>query len=262
MLDALVLMVAVLLVALALLKPLDALLQPARGVVAGGLALVVVLPAAWALIKAPNVQLVGEVVARVDTPQRVVALTFDDGPVPEAAEEVARVLRQRQVRATFFLNGQDVERHPDTVRALVQDGHELGNHAWSHPRLVFRSTAFVREELAATDRALRQAGEQGPIHVRAPYGKKLLALPWVLSEQQRVHVTWDVAPDSKGTPAPEAIVAETLARVQPGSIVLLHVMYASRESSRRALPEVVDGLLARGYRFVTVSELLALRGAG
>lgn len=260
MLDALALIVPVLLVSLLLLKPLDALLQPLRGLVAVGLALVVVLPAGWGLIKANNVQLLGEVVSRVETNERVVALTFDDGPTPEAAQEVALVLRERQVRATFFLNGREVEAHPDVARALVDDGHELGNHSWSHPRMVFRSTSFVREELSSTDRALRQAGEQGPIHVRAPYGKKLLALPWVLDEQERTHVTWDVAPDSKGSPSTEAIVAETLARVKPGSIVLLHAMYPSRENSRRALPALVDALIERGYRFVTVSELLALRG--
>src|SRR5690606_3822591 len=108
MLDVLALIVPVLLVSLVLRRPPSALLQPWRGLAATVLALVVVLPTGWWVIKATDVQLMGEVVSRVDTPQRVVALTFDDGPRPEAAEEVARVLRARQVKATFFLNGEDV----------------------------------------------------------------------------------------------------------------------------------------------------------
>lgn len=227
------------------------------------LALVLLLASAaglWRLSGSRTFQLFGRIVARVETREKVVALTFDDGPAPAHADEILRVLRENGVRATFFLTGAEVERNPGLARRLAAGGHELGNHTFSHPRMVLRSPSSIRAEVERTDSLLRAAGQAGPILFRPPYGRKLLGLPLYLSRTGRTTVTWDVEPDSYSEVAATAdgITRHVLERVRPGSIVLLHPWYGSRRTSREAIAPVIAGLRARGYRIVTVSELLAL----
>jgi peptidoglycan/xylan/chitin deacetylase (PgdA/CDA1 family) len=217
-----------------------------------------VLPAAWQVSKSPGFQLLGTSVDRVDTGRKLVALTLDDGPTPEFTAEVLSILRQHGARATFFVTGSELERAPELGRAIVRDGHELGNHSYSHTRMIGSSLAFIADELEKTDRLIRAAGHTGPIHVRPPYGKKLLALPYHLRATGRTSVLWDIEPESDPAVAasPEQMVTHVLERVRPGSILLLHVMYPGRETSRRALPGIIMALQARGYEIVPVSELL------
>lgn len=215
----------------------------------------------WALSRARSFQLAGRLVARVQTAQPLVALTFDDGPYPEHLEEVLATLEREGVRATFFVNGAALARHPGLGARLVQAGHALGNHSYSHQRLVFRSPAFVREEVERTDALIREAGFTGPIPFRPPYGKRLLVLPLYLARTGRTTVMWDVEPETDEAVAQEAgrIAAHVLERVQPGSIVVMHVLARSRGTSREALGPLIRGLKARGLRLVTVQELLAMQ---
>ena len=216
--------------------------------------------ALWQLSKSRTFQFFGRIVPRVETSQRVVALTFDDGPTRDQTAEVLRLLREREVRATFFVTGGELEQHADAGRELVAAGHELGNHSYSHERMVFVTPAYVRREVERTDELIRAAGHAGEIHFRPPYGKKLLALPFYLSRHDRRTITWDVEPDSElGTDADAAaITRHVMSRTRPGSIILLHVMYPSRAETLKAVPSVIEGLRRDGYRFVTVSELLAV----
>lgn len=218
----------------------------------------------WRLSDSRRFQLFGRIVPRVATDQRVVALTLDDGPNPKHTDEVLTLLRNRGVRATFFLTGQETVQHPEIARAIVADGHELGNHSFTHRAMLVRSPSSIRREVERTDSALRAIGYEGPIHFRPPFGKKLLALPWYLSRTGRTTVMWDIEPESDPAVAATAasMVDHVLQRVRPGSIVLLHVMYDSRARSRAALGPLIDSLQSRDYRFVTVSELLQLAQTG
>lgn len=217
------------------------------------------LPAAWQASKSRSFQLIGHAVTRVDTPRKLVALTFDDGPTPEHTAEVLDTLGQHGARATFFVTGAELARHPELGRAIVDHGHELGNHSYSHERMLGRSLDFIAAELETTDRLIRAAGHTGPIYFRPPYGKRLLALPYSLRESGRTSVLWDIEPETYPavTASPENIVTHVLDRAQPGSIILLHLMYPGRETSRQALPGILAGLRARGYEMVPLSELLA-----
>ena len=119
----------------------------------------------------------------------------------------------------------------------------------------------VADEVERTDSVIRAAGYGGPILFRPPYCKKLVSAPYYLWRHGRITVTWDLEPDSE-SPAvgdPQAMVRYVLANVRPGSIILLHPWGQSRDASRRALPLILEALAARGYSFVTVSELLATR---
>lgn len=224
---------------------------------------VVILPLAlsgtWCLAKSPTVQLLRAPIYRVETQSPVVALTFDDGPTARYTGEVLAILREHQARATFFVTGKALERSPDLGRQIVAEGHELGNHSYSHTPLIGRSLSFIDGEIGRTDQLIRQAGHQGEIFFRPPNGTKLVAAPVYLVMKGRTAVTWDVAPESDPAIAASAerIAADVLAHIRPGSIVLLHVMYESRAETRAALGPILDGLQARGYRLVTLSELLA-----
>jgi peptidoglycan/xylan/chitin deacetylase (PgdA/CDA1 family) len=123
--------------------------------------------------------------------------------------------------------------------------------------MIGRSGDFMRSEIEQTDAEIRRAGYRGRIHFRPPNGKRLFALPWVLREMGRPLVLWDVAPDSAdpGIPATQ-IVARVRDDVRPGSIVLLHLMTSHGQSSRAALPDVIRELRQRGFRFVTITELV------
>jgi peptidoglycan/xylan/chitin deacetylase (PgdA/CDA1 family) len=213
----------------------------------------------WELSDSRVVQLFGEIVPRVETSQPVVALTFDDGPTARFTDEVLAVLREEGVKATFFVVGEALERNPSLCQKIVAEGHELGNHSYSHPRMMLRPYSFVRQEVERTDALIRMCGYGGEIHFRTPSGKKLLLLPYFLGRTGRKNISWDVAPEGDRLVAADAakIVDYVLEHTHPGSIVLLHVMYRSREESREALPGIIRGLSERGYRFVTVSELLS-----
>jgi peptidoglycan-N-acetylglucosamine deacetylase len=227
-------------------------------------ALLLVAAAGWETSRSVTFQCFGRIVPRVETAGRVVALTFDDGPTPAYTGAVLAMLRRERVRATFFLTGAELERHPSLGARIAAEGHELGNHSYSHVRMVLRDLPFVRREIETTDRLIRAAGHRGPIHFRPPYGKKLLVLPHYLATTTRTTVTWDVEPESDPNVAATAggIVKHVLDRTRPGSIIILHVMYPVRETSRQAVPGIIRGLRERGYRFVTVSELLRSKDEG
>ena len=216
------------------------------------------LVAAWRLSGSRSTQLFGELVTSVPVSDSVVALTFDDGPVPLYTDTVLSVLRQEDVRATFFVTGNSVKRNPDLARRILREGHELGNHSYSHQRMVFMSPSTVREEVEVTDSLIRASGATGPIHFRPPYGKRLVILPWYLSRRNRATVLWSLEPDSWFSRHPD-MVRHVSENVQPGSIILLHVEIPARAEGRASLPLMIRDLKERGYRFVTVSELRAHR---
>lgn len=223
--------------------------------------LIAVTFAGYTLSKSRTFQLAGEIVNRVDTADKVVALTFDDGPT-EWTPDVLHMLDAADIPATFYLNGADLDRHPEHGAAIARAGHEIGNHTYTHRRMMFVSGETVAAEIERTDEAIARTGYRGPVMFRPPYGKKLWSLPHYLAEHGRTTITWDLEPDSAGTPTTDQIVQDTVENVRPGSIILLHVMAQTRAASRAAVPQIVDRLQSDGYRFVTVSELLTRRKAG
>ncbi|WP_280345985.1 polysaccharide deacetylase family protein [Nocardia neocaledoniensis] len=227
-----------------------------KWLIGGAAALAIVLAVAaglYVLMNSRTYQLAGRLVDRVETDEKLVALTFDDGPT-ERTPEILRTLAELRVTGTFYLVGDDLAAHPEHGAAIAAAGHEIGNHTYTHRRMVLISGDTARDEVERTDAEIRRTGYQGPITFRPPYGKKLWSLPRYLSEHDRTTVTWDVEPDSAGGATRDAIVTDTLAQTRPGSIVLLHVMHGGESAA--ALPAVVEGLRAEGYQFTTVSDLL------
>ena len=209
------------------------------------------------LSKSRTFQTFGRLVNRVDTSKKIVALTFDDGPTSDTARQLLDILEREQVPATFFVTGAELEKNMTTASRIVASGHELGNHSFSHQRMVFVTPSYVEQELTRTDALIREAGYHSEIYFRPPFGKKLFVLPWYLSRNGRTTVMWDVEPDSDPGAKASEIARTAIAGTRPGSIILLHVMYPDRVESFKAVSTIIAELKSREYKFVTVSELLA-----
>lgn len=233
------------------------------GVTAGLIGLVLVAGALglWWLSNLRRYQVAGDLVWQVDTHEPVIALTFDDGPVPERVEPLLAQLRAADARATFFVIGEALAQHPEAGRRLVEAGHELGNHSYTHARMALKTGDFYAAEVEQTDAQIRAAGHPGEIVFRPPYGKKLFGLPFYLARTGRTTVTWSIEPESDRDTAASAdrITAHVLQHARPGGIILLHPWYPGGEPTRQAIGPIVAGLRERGFRLVTVSELLGMR---
>lgn len=186
-----------------------------------------------------------------------VALTFDDGPNPEATPRILDALGEAGVRATFFLLGRHVERWPALARRVHESGHALGNHGWYHRKLHLASPARARDDLLRGTRAIEDATGATPRLFRAPHGFRA---PWVsaiaASIGQRT-VGWSLGVWDSDRPGVDAIVARTLAGSRGRSIVLLHDgdgydAEGDRLQTAAAVPVIVAGLRARQFRLVTV----------
>ena len=210
----------------------------------------------WLVSRSTTYQVFGDIHARVTTTEKIVALTFDDGPVPKHLDAVLGTLQAHDIPATFYLVGQDAVRHPDLVQRIFNNGHEIGNHSFTHPRLLLMTQRRIAAEIEQTDQALREAGYTGPLTFRPPYGKKLIGLPAYLARNQRASIMWSLAPEQWTGPIEER-VARVRREITPGAIILLHIMFDHGQGARDMLDPLITALKADGYRFVTLSALLA-----
>lgn len=201
-----------------------------------------------------TMQLLGSHLAALATRRRSVVLSFDDGPDPASTPAILSALRARRVKASFFLIGERIERYPQLAARLVAEGHEIGNHSYSHPRMVLEHPFAYAREIDRTDRLIRRLGYRGTIDFRPPYGQKLVVLPWLLARRHKLSVLWSIDSRDWIDRDPEAIAGRVLSQVRPGSIVLLHDL----PHTARALPRILDGLRQRGYSVRT----LRLHSAG
>lgn len=192
---------------------------------------------------------------------RRVALTFDDGPDPEITPRIADALAAAAAKATFFCIGRHVEAHPDLVRRLVAEGHELGNHSYAHSRLLnFRGPRHMDAEIARGARAIQAAtGPSDPLY-RPPLGLRNYALSVVAARRRLTVVNWSLHGRDTGGATATQIAARVLSRARPGDIILLHDGCdregADRRPTAEALPAILAGLEKRGLVCVTASELL------
>jgi len=206
-------------------------------------------------------QWVGTPVCRVDTSEKIVALTFDDGPTAEGVDYFLQTLTPAGTTATFFLTGAELAANPGQARRLVAAGHQIANHSYRHERMWGLFADAYEADIRRTDALLRQEGGDGALLFRPPYGKKLTGLPIALARTGHRTIMWDI--EDPETSDPKAFADQILEQVRPGSIILVHAMYRRRDTARRALPLILAGLKDRGYRTVTVSDLLRLeRPAG
>lgn len=210
----------------------------------------------------PENEFFGRVFSEVRTTQKVVALTFDDGPYPPYTEQVLDVLKEFHVPATFFVIGENVKKHPELVSRIASEGHQLGNHTYHHIDLLKADRKVIVNEIDSTNQAITAAVGTAPHLVRPPHGFRDPVVLEVMAERSLKVVEWSVMSRDWTNPGVEVIVDRTVSKVKNGSIILLHdgdgiASQASRAQTVEATRRIIQTLLAQGYKFVTVDEILA-----
>lgn len=202
----------------------------------------------------PQATLLGPALVRGPDPSEVM-LTFDDGPTVPYTGQVLDVLRAHGVKATFFLCGSAAERHPELVRRIRDEGHEIGNHTWSHPWLHLMSREAIAAEIDRTQDVLERITGTRPVWFRPPYGVRWFPLRGLLEERGMRMMLWSDRGYDGRLDAP-GIVAATLSQLHPGAIVLLHDGFEAkapslvdRSATVAALPGIIEGARRAGYRF-------------
>jgi peptidoglycan/xylan/chitin deacetylase (PgdA/CDA1 family) len=194
--------------------------------------------------------------SRVAVTQPYVAITFDDGPHPKNTPRLLDMLRERNIKATFYVIGRNVDLYPNVLRRTVSEGHEVGNHTDNHPILSKLGDSTVRDELIKCRDAVARAAGVQPRTLRPPYGALLQRQRECIHRELKYPtIMWSVDPLDWKRPGPSVVTSRILSNTTPGAIVLAHDLHASTVD---AMPGTLDGLLRKGYKFVTVSQLLAM----
>ncbi len=201
----------------------------------------------------------GKVVRQVAvTPtDKVIALTFDDGPWPWSTPKVLDILKQHQIKATFFWIGLHLEAYPKIAKQVVQGGHAIGNHTWHH-RYHVMTESEAAAEIDHTAKLMETLAGVKTTLFRPPGGRLKNGLADYAEKTQRdTVVLWSVMPaDTNLSQSAQNIVNKVLKAATPGGIVLLHDGGGDRKNTVEALPKIIAGLEKQGYRFVTIPELL------
>ena len=184
-----------------------------------------------------------------------VAITFDDGPHPKLTPRLLDILKERGLKATFYVIGQNVVQYPEIMQRMVAEGHEIGNHSYTHPSLTKIGAAKITEEISKTNEAILQACGVKPSTMRPPYGATNAAITKRLNDEFGLAVImWSVDPLDWKIRKASHVSNHILQNSKSGSIILAHDIHPSTID---AMPASLDGLLAKGHQFVTVSELIA-----
>jgi len=185
-----------------------------------------------------------------------VALTFDDGPHATLTPKLLDILKQRGIKATFYVIGQSVAAYPDVVKRAAAEGHEIGNHSWNHTALTKGGGSVIPAQVNPTNDAIVQITGKKPATLRPTYGSTNASINKRLNEEFGFKVIlWDVDPLDWKIRNAAHVTNAILTHTKPGSIILSHDIHPS---TIEAMPATIDGLLAKGFKFVTVSELIAM----
>lgn len=189
-----------------------------------------------------------------------IALTFDDGPHPVNTPRLLDILKERNVKATFYVVGTNAKAYPSIMRRIVAEGHEIGNHTVTHGDITKMSQDQVRRELTDAQNAIVAATGVAPRTMRPPYGAITAAQKtWIRNEFGFPAILWSVDPEDWKRPGSSVVASRLVSGARPGGILLVHDIHAP---SIDAMPSAIDQLLAKGFQFVTVTQLIAMENKG
>lgn len=220
----------------------------------------------WPARRNPNINLpssfgkgIGISHSRGLSSQPFIAMTFDDGPHSKNTPRLLDILRQRNIKATFYVIGKNVDMYPHLTRRIVAEGHEIGNHTYTHRNLKTLSDAQVMTEMRKATIAIVKATGVQPRTMRPPYGALYQRQrEMIMNKFGYPTIMWAVDPRDWQRPGVSVVKSRILANTTNGAIVLSHDLHAPTVD---AMPSTLDGLLAKGFRFVTVSQLLSQKAA-
>ncbi len=190
---------------------------------------------------------------KVGNDEKIVALTFDDGPSEIRTPALLDLLNEYNIKATFFMLGEKIEKYPDIAQAVLNQGHLIGNHTYDHSRLIFKSPSFITEQILRTEELIKEIGQEKVLYFRPPYSSKYIVLPLVLKSMDKKLVTGTYDPPSqyKSPFIAEKVADEVIKNVQPGSIIFLHDGKDNdKEQFVRSVELMIIELKDKGYNFV------------
>jgi peptidoglycan-N-acetylglucosamine deacetylase len=188
-----------------------------------------------------------------------IAMTFDDGPSEKLTPKLLDLLAQHHIHATFFVLGENAIEHPEILKRAVQEGHEIGNHSWSHPNLAKASDDTVRSQITRPEELITNVIGSRPTLFRPPYGSLTAHQKhFIHNELGYEIVLWEVDPLDWKRPGPNVVSSRIVKETRSGSIILAHDIHAQ---TIEAMPATFTELENQGFKFVTVTELLKLRTA-
>ena len=216
----------------------------------------------WWACATPSSTFFRPVLVRGPQQGKRISLTFDDGPSEQFTAQVLDILREHRVPATFFVCGKNVEEHPDLLRRIVAEGHEVGNHSYSHPYFFFKSRRRMAEEIDRTQAIIEKVVGFRPNIFRPPYGARWFGLVPTLLERGMLLIQWSATGyDWKKDAA--AITQAALRELRPGAIILLHdgretrpAAQIDRSPTTTALPSLIAGARREGYIFAPIKDFL------
>jgi peptidoglycan/xylan/chitin deacetylase (PgdA/CDA1 family) len=185
-----------------------------------------------------------------------IAITFDDGPNPVQTPRLLKMLKERGIKATFFCCGQCVAQSPEVAKQIIEEGHEIGNHSWSHPLLTKMSEAAVKDQIDRTHNVITQTTGVTPTLLRPPYGAfTTRQRAWANGVWNYKIILWDVDSLDWKHRNPAKTESIIMAETKKGSIILCHDIH---KTTVDAMPATLDALIAKGFKFVTVTELIKM----
>jgi peptidoglycan/xylan/chitin deacetylase (PgdA/CDA1 family) len=195
--------------------------------------------------------------AKFTQPEKVIALTFDDGPWPQTTKQVLDILKSNNIKGTFFVVGQNLKNYPELGKEIVAQGHVIANHTWHHWYHFFNQQAAAFEIDRTTDLIYQVTGVKTTLF-RPPGGMMHNGLVGYAKAQKYTVVMWSADSTDYKLPAVPKLINNVIKDSRPGGIVLMHDGGGNRSRTVQALPEIISNLRKQGYRFVTVPELLEI----
>lgn len=193
----------------------------------------------------------------LETDEKLIALTFDDGPSSVRTPALLELLNEYDVKASFFMLGDNIHRYPDIAKQVFNEGHLIGNHSYNHPRMIFKSAAFVKEQISETDLLIKATGQERVVYMRPPYTSKYVILPLVLLSMNKTLVTgtYDPPAEYKADYIAKDVAEEVITNAFSGSIIYLH---DGKDSDQKEFIEsvelIIKGLHDEGYSFVRIDH--------
>jgi peptidoglycan/xylan/chitin deacetylase (PgdA/CDA1 family) len=186
-----------------------------------------------------------------------IALTFDDGPSPVYTEQILQILQNYHIHATFFEIGQQVQGYPQVAREVIAAGNVIGNHTWNHPQLTLLTAAQLQWQINTTNQTIQQVTGQKPFIMRPPYGSINTIVHTQLEQMGFLPVLWNIDTVDWSLPGTASIINTAVSQARNGAIILMHDGGGNRSETVAALPTIITTLQQRGFRFVTIPEMLA-----
>lgn len=191
-----------------------------------------------------------------DSKSDTVFLTFDDGPHPQYTTQLLDILRTEKIQATFFLTGKNAFQYPGLVESIARDGHDIGNHGFSHARMDFRKMAWIRSEIEKTDHIVASITGKKPVFFRPPYGRFDLRFHGLMKKTNHTLVLWSLLTGDFQEPLSQCLLERVQTHLHPGAILLFHDGHPNTPIMLEAFRDIVRLIRKLGFSFQPLSEIM------